>query len=256
MDLTPLNGSKYSYSNSSEDYSDPWENNSSSGADGYGNDYNTGAMSPMGRDQFMHLLITQLQYQDPLSPLSNHEFVAQLAQFSSLEQMQYVNANLQVLQMYEASINNSQAVNLIGKYVEAGGDEISVSDGHADPFRYVMDDEGHDVVVNIYDEDDELVRTVELGTVSEGSHVYRWDGEDTEGNQVEDGVYRVEILGETDSGKAMEIQTLVRMRVSGVSFEDGVVYLKMDDLKIPLSDVVEIFEEEPQWGDEEESEGF
>ena len=73
----------------------------------------------MGKDDFLNLLITQLQNQDPLNPTDSTEFTAQLAQFSSLEQLGNVNENLTELKHFQASINNSQAVALIGKAITA-----------------------------------------------------------------------------------------------------------------------------------------
>ena len=73
------------------------------------------ASKTMGKEAFLKLLITQLQYQDPMNPADSTEFTAQLAQFSSLEQLSNVNENLNTLKLYQASMNNSQAVSFIGK---------------------------------------------------------------------------------------------------------------------------------------------
>lgn len=70
----------------------------------------------MGRDAFLKLLITQLRYQDPMKPMDDMQFITQLAQFSSLEQMQSMNANLQALVGDQSAF---QSVNLIGKKITA-----------------------------------------------------------------------------------------------------------------------------------------
>ncbi|NIM06540.1 MAG: hypothetical protein GTO55_08935 [Armatimonadetes bacterium] len=86
----------------------------------------TSAPRELGKDAFLNLLVTQIRFQDPLAPLEDREFIAQLAQFSSLEQMQYVNDNLVVLAQMQAI---SQAASLIGKHVTtkagANGETIS-----------------------------------------------------------------------------------------------------------------------------------
>jgi flagellar basal-body rod modification protein FlgD len=76
----------------------------------------TNAGSQLNRDAFLNLLITQIQYQDPLKPMEDKEFIAQLAQFSSLEQMQQVNQNLALLAQMDAT---AQASSLIGKQITA-----------------------------------------------------------------------------------------------------------------------------------------
>src|SRR4030042_1574536 len=73
-------------------------------------------------DQFLKLLVTQLQHQDPLNPMEAREFATQLAQFSQLEQAFQTNQHLKNLSLYEASSNNAQAIGLIGKEVVARGD--------------------------------------------------------------------------------------------------------------------------------------
>jgi len=74
------------------------------------------AASQLNRDAFLNLLITQIKYQDPLKPMEDKEFIAQLAQFSSLEQMQQVNQNLALLAQMDAT---AQASSLIGKQITA-----------------------------------------------------------------------------------------------------------------------------------------
>ena len=70
----------------------------------------------LGKDAFLRLLITQIRYQDPLSPLDDREFIAQLAQFSSLEQMQEMNAGLGIVQQMSAA---TQALSLVGRQITA-----------------------------------------------------------------------------------------------------------------------------------------
>lgn len=84
----------------------------------------TSPMEGLNRDAFMHLLVTQMQYQDPMKPMDDTQFIAQLAQFSSLEQMQQVNHNLQLLAQMNAA---SQASSLIGKQITANSDGGAVS---------------------------------------------------------------------------------------------------------------------------------
>ena len=79
----------------------------------------TGSKSQLDRDAFLKLLIVQLRNQDPLKPVDDKEFIAQLAQFSSLEQMQNVNKNLELLNQAQATSTFQQGVALIGKTIEA-----------------------------------------------------------------------------------------------------------------------------------------
>src|SRR5512139_3118227 len=87
------------------------------------------ASKAMGKDAFLTLLIAQLQHQDPLNPADSTEFTAQLAQFSSLEQLSTINENLDALKLYQASGNNAQAVSFIGKNIVSKGQTLPVTSG-------------------------------------------------------------------------------------------------------------------------------
>ena len=90
----------------------------------------------LGKDDFLKLFVAQLQNQDPLSPMESTEFTSQLAQFSSLEQLTNMNQNLDYLLMYQASMNNAEAINFIGSTVKASGNSISVKDGESDQIQF------------------------------------------------------------------------------------------------------------------------
>ena len=103
----------------------------------------------LDKDVFLNLLITQLQNQDPLNPTDSVEFTAQLAQFSSLEQLANVNDNLLELKNFQASINNSQAVSLIGKAITAHGNSIQLTDEVPVACDFNLEDDAIMVVASI-----------------------------------------------------------------------------------------------------------
>lgn len=94
--------------------------------------YATGS-SELGKNEFLNLLITQLQYQDPTKPLEDREFIAQLAQFSTLEQMQQFNEQVSALAQMSVT---SQAVSLIGRNVEYLGDDGQMAQGQVSGVRF------------------------------------------------------------------------------------------------------------------------
>jgi flagellar basal-body rod modification protein FlgD len=112
----------------------------------------------LGKEDFLQLLLAQLQNQDPLEPLKNEDFIAQLAQFSSLEQLFGINQNFSYLQTYAASLNNSQAVGFMGKEIKALGDSLYISaDGSNNDGKmyYKMADDAANVTIAIFNSEGE-----------------------------------------------------------------------------------------------------
>jgi flagellar basal-body rod modification protein FlgD len=207
--------------------------------------YDPGASSTaMGKDDFLTLLITQLQNQDPLNPADSTEYTAQLAQFSSLEQLSNVNANLEYMQLYQASINNAQAVSFIGKEIIALGDGVRVTEGQAQSCRFELIGDASGVVVNIYDEGGKFVKAIEQGAMNAGRQTVAWDGTDQNGNAVADGDYTFEVQAVDAADQDVATVTYSSGLVEGVTFIEGVTYFLVGNQKISISDIVEVVQPE------------
>jgi flagellar basal-body rod modification protein FlgD len=199
--------------------------------------------STLGRDDFLNLLITQLQNQDPLSPMDSTEFSAQLAQFSSLEQLSNVNENLETLQLFQSSLNNAQAVSFIGKSIKASGDTVLITDGVPDKIHFELAGDASDVFVNIYDADGNFVATQEGGSLNAGRHDLSWDGTDHEGNEMPDGVYSFEIMAVDVNNEMVDVNRYTSGKVTGVTYRDGITYLLSGDKMIPMGNIIEVTED-------------
>lgn len=194
----------------------------------------------MGKDDFLNLLITQMQNQDPLNPTDSTEFTAQLAQFSSLEQLGNVNDNLVELKNSQASINNSQSVSLIGKAITANGNSLQLSDDEQVQCNFRLDNDAALIVTNIYNKTGKLVADFESQNLSAGQHALYWDGTDNLGNRVANGNYTFEILAVDANHRNIGTTTYFNGTVDRVTFENNKSYLISGNQKIPLGDVIEI----------------
>ncbi len=202
---------------------------------------NASESSIVGKEDFLKLLVTQLQYQDPLNPAESTEFTAQLAQFSSLEQLTNVNKNLEYLQLYQASINNAQAVGFIGKTVSASGNSINVSDGVSEGINFELSEDAANVTISIYDGSGELAGTIEAGELGEGTQSIAWNAKDPDGNTVSDGDYTFEVAAVDSEGNEVEVSTFTKVTITGVTFEDGTAYLLAGGRKIAIGDIKEVY---------------
>ncbi len=196
----------------------------------------------LGKDDFLKLLVSQLQNQDPLNPMESTEFTAQLAQFSSLEQLTNMNKNLDYLLLYQTSINNAQAVGFIGSTVKASGNSITVKDGTSDPVQFDLEGDAAEVNVFIYDASDNLVKTINCGSLNDGEQSIEWDGTNDDGETVADGTYTIEVSARDANGETIEASTYMTVKVTGVTFKDGNAYLLAGDIEISMNDIIEVTE--------------
>ena len=198
------------------------------------------ASKEMDRDAFLNLLITQLQNQDPLNPTDSTEFTAQLAQFSSLEQLGNVNDNLKQLQDFQASINNSQAVSLIGKEITANGHSLSLTGGQPVACDFKLDGDASVVGVSIYDHTGEFVKSFEGQNLAAGNHTLHWDGTNQNGSPAASGDYTFEVMAADADANSIHTTTFFSGSVDKVIFENNTTYLISGGQRVALGDIIEV----------------
>ena len=200
--------------------------------------------TPLGQDQFLELLITQLQMQDPFQPMDNEDMIAQLATFSSLEQLSNMNenlrSNLEMDLLIGQLLNNTMATTLIGKQVYVATDRFvhGSADGAGPAYR--LHANADQVSVKIYAEDGRLVRTLEGLDGSEGVHALDWDGKSDAGDHMPPGIYRFEVSAQDADGATLHAETLLVGHVNGIRYVDGNARVVVGDQEVPLGDVIEI----------------
>lgn len=204
----------------------------------------------MGKDDFLKLLATQLQHQDPLDPQDNTEMVAQLAQFSSLEQLENMNeslaSSLDLDLILTQVLNNTAAAGLIGKSILAVGDTVHLYDSGSATFNFKLGANAETVTITIYDEDGATVRTIEETGMEAGRQSIEWDGKDASGNQVSEGTYTYSVSAENAEGETVAVVQILSGVVDVVKFKDGEAFLSVNGVDISISDILEIYEDEPE----------
>lgn len=194
----------------------------------------------MGKDDFLTLLVAQLQHQDPLNPSESTEFTAQLAQFSSLEQLQNVNANLAGFEVYQATLNNIQSSGFIGKTVTAAGSTIGVNQGVSDPIRFDLSADAASVYIQIYDPYGNFVTDIPAGAMPVGEQQVTWDGRNANGSDVDDGFYTFNVMAVDSDGTMVPATSYTTGVVTGIDYKTGSTNLVINDYEIPISSVVRV----------------
>jgi flagellar basal-body rod modification protein FlgD len=194
----------------------------------------------LGRDDFLNLLVTQLQYQDPLNPMDSTDFTAQLAQFSSLEQLSNMNGQLKELAQSQTAFANSQAVGYIGHTVLSNGNTFAF-DGQIPPALAIdLQNPAQNVFLSIYDANGGFVSAFETGAMAAGRQTTPWDGLHHSGSPLPGGTYRFEAVAVDASGAEIDVRPLSSGRVDGVAFKDGQAVLMLADREVAMADVIEV----------------
>jgi flagellar basal-body rod modification protein FlgD len=200
--------------------------------------------SALGKDQFLKLLLAQLANQDPTQPTDNQAFVAQLAQFSSLEAAQTTNSTLESLLLAAASANSASAANFIGKDVTYTSDQVAIPAGGGGTIQATLAQSASTVTATITDAAGKKIRTLTLNNVGAGTVSIPWDGKAEGGTQQPAGSYTVklEALGPTKS--QLSISQQGTSRVTGVSYASGsgAAQLIVNGLPISMQNVLAVKE--------------
>ncbi|MCU7496578.1 MAG: flagellar hook capping protein [Ignavibacteria bacterium] len=201
--------------------------------------------SVLGKDDFMKLMISQLKYQDPLNPMDGTQFSAQLAQFSSLEQLTNMNDSLKesinANYLLTQSVNNTMSANLIGKDIKLSGGGITL-DGQDDiSLGYSLAADAKTVTVNVYDENGKLVKTFENEKSSSGDHKLLWNFTDNNGNKLPDGKYTFEVKAKGNDGQDVSAELFKYATVESVKFTEQGTKIMSEGIEYNLSDILEVF---------------
>ncbi len=179
------------------------------------------------KDMFMKLLMAQIENQDPLKPADQTEFVAQLAQFSSLEGIQNLSNTVQDIGAMYRSSQALQATALVGREVLVTGQVGYLEDAGKISGTIEAGQTSGDVMMTVKDASGQVVSNVDLGNIGSAETPFEWDGTDNEGNTLPAGVYSISIEG-TMSGESAALITSMYSRVNSVSIVDNQGGMKLN----------------------------
>jgi flagellar basal-body rod modification protein FlgD len=176
----------------------------------------TDSTGTLGKDAFLQLLVTQMKNQNPLDPQDNTQFVAQLAQFSSLESMQNLTSTVDSIASSYKSSQALQASSLVGRSVIIDAGATSVDTAKGMNGTVVVPAASSMTTVKVYDAQANLVKTIDLGASTGGKVNFAWDGKTDDGTVAPAGNYSFQASG-TIEGKNTGLTTYLPATVSSVT---------------------------------------
>ncbi len=196
----------------------------------------------LGQEAFLKLLVAQLQNQDPLNPQENYEFVAQLAQFSSLEQTIGINDRLDQLSLQNQGLANSQVVGMVGKKATIKGNIVTLDgQGASVPITFTLAAAAESSQVEIRNPQGVLVRRIEIGARAAGTVTSLWNGQNGNGTPQPAGAYQVNVVAKNATGQPVSVSQQSTGTIEAVSFERGFPVLRLDSgIAAPVADLIEV----------------
>ena len=196
----------------------------------------------LGQDAFLKLLVAQLKNQDPLNPQQNYEFVAQLAQFSSLEQSVGINDRLDQLAQQNQGLQNSQVVQLVGKTATVKGSIVTLKgQGQTVPISFKTEGATKESTVVIKDQAGSTIRTLKVGPKAAGIVSVAWNGQSDTGLPQPAAPYQVTVTAKADNDAPVTLSQQTSGVIKSVSFDQGFPVLQLDNgVTAPVGDLVSV----------------
>lgn len=195
----------------------------------------------LGKEQFLQLLIAQLSNQDPTNPLDDKAFIAQLAQFSALEQSIAMNQGLSMLQLSQSAMVNAQMAGLVGKQVTVRSQSVELpASGEVPGISLRLAAPAASVQVRVIDASGKVVRTLDLGARDGGLQATAWDGMDDAGKRLPAGTYALEIQATDEAGLPVATENEIKGLVTGIAFDSGSAELVIGSIRVRPANVVSI----------------
>ncbi|MEA1937633.1 MAG: flagellar hook capping FlgD N-terminal domain-containing protein [Pseudomonadota bacterium] len=191
-------------------------------------------------DNFLKLLTTQMQHQDPLQPMDSSEFTNQLVQYAGVEQQIASNQKLDdLIKVTSASVTQA-ALGYIGMDVHIRDDHFAY-DGQPIDLTYSFDRPAKTAKLAVLNASNQVIRTF-TGETSGGDHTLAWNGLDENGRQVPAGDYHLAIGVESPDGEPVKTAITVPGRVDGIATENEGIFLIVGENTYPMDRIVSILE--------------
>ena len=192
----------------------------------------------IGKDEFLKLLTHQLQNQDPMNPMEQNKFAAELAQFSQLEQLSNINTKFDTFNDNKAMETQFYGASFLGKEVVTSGQTMNFQgEGTEANIMFKLDKSADKVLARVFDKQNNIVGEVWKENIGRGNQTFTWDGYMLDGQPAAKGDYNVRIFAWDQNADPINVETKVTGTVESVFFENGETVLQVDGKKVFLRDV-------------------
>ena len=194
----------------------------------------------LGKDDFMTLLLVELQHQDPTEPMDSDKILTQTSQLAGLEASENTNKALADLAKSLGTANQFSTIAAIGKTADLGSNAIQHNEGANSSFEVYFPEDIQQGTVQVLTRDGSVVKNLDVGTNPSGVYQFDWNGLDNNGGTAESGIYYVTASYTDKNGKAQETR-LGSYPIESVKFDNGKALVKLGSAYVPLENIKEVY---------------
>jgi len=195
----------------------------------------------LGKDDFLKLLLVELQYQDPTEPMDSEKILAQTSQLATLESSENTNKALEGLSESLLSSSQFNTVSAIGKIADTGSNGLQLEQGDSKSFEIYFPEAISSGNVEIKDNNGKIIRTIPLASNDKGVYSFDWNGITNGGDAADSGIYYIEAAYANESGESRTTRAGA-YPIESVRFEDGKSLLKLGSSYVPFESIKEIYQ--------------
>lgn len=193
------------------------------------------------KEQFLQMLVAQISNQDPLDPMDNKDLVAQLAQFTSVEQEIETNRHLENLEEMFAAKDKISISGIIGKHVTADSNNFYADgNGFPAPIPLNLENNAEKVKISLINSAGRSIREINLDKINQGTQFIEWNGRNDAGYPLPKGDYQIKVEAVDDSGKSINCSNKISGVVTGIEFNGKDPAMIINGAKIKSSHIVSI----------------
>lgn len=194
----------------------------------------------LGKDDFMTLLLVELQHQDPTEPMDSEKILTQTSQLAGLESSENTNKALAELAATLGGTQQFSTIAAIGKTADLGSNAITYDEGSSSTFEVYFPSDIQQGSVQVVDSSGSLIKTIDVGTNKSGVYQFDWNGKDNNGNETNSGVYYVNASYTDPAGNNLETR-LGAYPIESVRFDGGKTLVKVGSNYVPLENIKEVY---------------
>ena len=193
----------------------------------------------LGKDDFLKLLLLELKYQDPTSPMDSEKILTQTSQLATLESSSNTNKALETLAASLSASMQLSGISAIGKIADTGSNAVALTKGQNVDFQLYFPDDVTTGNINIMDVDGKVLRTLQIGATDAGVAQYTWNGKGDDGSALSEGTYYVDSSYAKTDGSTGTTR-IGRYPIESIKFDGGKTLAKLGTSYVDFSSIKEI----------------